>query len=369
MKVLYAITLAEHGGAQSHVAELLRGFSNQAELSLCIGENGFLSNLATNLRIPCYVIPELVRPIQPLADYRATRSLYGLMKRLKPDLVHTHTAKAGLLARAAARMAGIPVVYTPHGWAFSERSSVSLKLIARVCERVSTSWTSNIVAVSQAEHDLAIRFRVAPDYKVTTIPHGIPDVQRRFKPAAGPEVVLLMVARFATPKNHALLVEALSGTPAHIKLILAGDGPLLPLIRKKVVSLGLTHRVSFLGAIDNVSQLLERVRIALLVSESEAFSLSVLEAMRAGLPVIASAVGGIPELVEDGSTGFLVPRGNVLALRRTIIQLAGDFELQRRFGQAGRMRFETHFRLCDMLEKTWSVYVAAISSHRTRKVA
>src|SRR3981081_4568790 len=119
MKLLYLITLAERGGAQVHVADLLRGFSPLYDIALGVGEEGYLCDVAQSLNIPTYRIPNLVHPIQGIKDLRAAGEMIQLIRRVKPDLIHAHTSKAGLIARLAGFVTGVPVIFTAHTWSFS----------------------------------------------------------------------------------------------------------------------------------------------------------------------------------------------------------------------------------------------------------
>ncbi|WP_297853548.1 glycosyltransferase [Meiothermus sp.] len=166
-----------------------------------------------------------------------------------------------------------------------------------------------------------------------------------------------MVARFAVPKNHGLLLQALAGLqerPWEVELI--GDGPLQSFAEEQAIRLGIRNRVHFVGARTDVAERLAQAHIFVLTSNYEAFPLSILEAMRAGLPVVASNVGGVAEAVIDGETGFLVPRGDLQALRSRLAQLIDNPQLRRQMGMAGRARYEAHFTLEQMLDKILAVY-------------
>jgi glycosyltransferase involved in cell wall biosynthesis len=168
-----------------------------------------------------------------------------------------------------------------------------------------------------------------------------------------------MVARFQEQKDHALLLTALSGLrdrPWQLELI--GDGPLQPAVEEQARRLGLDRQVQFLGVRRDVAERLARSQLFVLATRWEGFPYTTLEAMRAGLPVIASDVGGVREAVAHGETGFLVPRGDVEALRRRLSELLAAPELRRRLGAAGRRSFETTFTFERMIDKTAAVYQA-----------
>jgi len=165
-----------------------------------------------------------------------------------------------------------------------------------------------------------------------------------------------MVARFSFQKDHECLLEAMKNVPRHVQCVLAGTGPLLARLRTKVRREGLADRVFLPGESDNVAELLARCQVFVLASRWEGLPISVLEAMRAGLPVVASDVGGVSEAVTDGETGWLVPPGNPGALAARIRQLAMDPRLRVRMGEAGRKRQAEHFTACQMTDGVAKVY-------------
>jgi glycosyltransferase involved in cell wall biosynthesis len=183
----------------------------------------------------------------------------------------------------------------------------------------------------------------------------IPPALRAF-PERRP-VRLVMVARFGPQKDHATLLRALAKlTHREWHLDLIGDGPLMEQTRALAVDLGLTSRIRFLGERSDVDEFLANAQASLLVTNWEGFPRSILEAMRAGLPVIATSVAGIAEAVVDGDTGFLVPRGDVEMLRDRIDRVLIDPEVRQRLGANGRRRFEREFTLSVFLRNTFAVY-------------
>ena len=166
-----------------------------------------------------------------------------------------------------------------------------------------------------------------------------------------------MVARFSEQKDHALLLNAVRDIDIRdIKVQLVGDGPLLPNIKSLAESLNIGDRVQFLGNRRDVPELLTHSDIFVLTSKWEGFPITILEAMRAGLPVICSDVGGCSEAIKDGENGFLVPRGDGVVLANRLKQLIKDKDLRYKMGQKGRMSFEKCFTVEKMAEKTERIY-------------
>ena len=362
MRLLYVVTRPEPGGAQVHLLELLSAFRNRAELHLGVGVEGndFLLRKARELGVEVHPLRHMVQPVRPDRDALAFHEVVSLVRRLRPHLLHAHSSKAGFLGRLAARAVGVKNVFTAHGWAFTEGVSPGRRALALALERVAGRATDMVIAVSERDRELALRYRVVPPERIQVIWNGVPDSPLRADPAREPPRVV-MVARFAPPKDHALLLRALSDL-RHLSWVLdlVGDGPLLPQVQKLAQELGLGERVRFWGSRPDVDRLLAEAQIFVLASRWEGLPLSVLEGMRAGLPVVASNVGGVREAVVHGETGFLVERGSQSQLKARLEALFSDPALRVRMGSAGRARYEAHFRLEKMLERTWRVYVQVL---------
>jgi len=356
-RIFYLITRSEPGGAQSHVLELLKGFNDQYELILASGEEGFLLEEARSLGIRIYLIENLQRNLSPGNDYKAYKEIVSVLKESRPDLVHCHSSKAGILGRLAAHSLGIKTVFTAHGWSFAEGTPLSRKLIGLLPERLLAYWTDYIITVSDTDRDLAIRYRISRPEKIITIHNGIADqpLSKVNKDSAKP-VTLIMVARFAAPKYYAQLIDAAATIKANFRLRLVGDGPLLEPMKKRAEELNLSDIVEFLGSRDDVDDLLADSDVFILVTDWEGFPISILEAMRAGLPVIACDVGGVHEAITDRTNGRLVPRGEIAGLKLAMQELISDKALRLEMGAQARQRFEQLFTTKIMLKKIEAIY-------------
>jgi len=357
-KILYVITRAEHGGAQVHVLQLIKGFKGQYEPFLVAGEEGYLADRARELGAKVVILPDLVHPISPGKDMRALFSIGRHIREIEPDLVHAHSSKAGLLGRLAAKLRGVPSVFTAHGWAFTDGVSKKQKAIAIPLERIAGKFASKIITVSEYDKRLAMKYRIVPEEKIKTVWNGVPDTNWRVEEVAGlPK--LIMVARFARPKDHFTLLDALAGMKERgWSLDLVGSGPGLDEVRAMSRELGIGHRVNFLGALDpvEVEKLLSNSSIFILSSRWEGLPLVIIEAMRAGIPVVATNVGGVSEAVVDGKTGYLVAAGDARGLRSKLVKLMNSQDLRRRMGEAGRARYEKYFTVERMLQETNKIY-------------
>lgn len=364
MKIAYIITRADSvGGATIHVRDLAREMIARGhDAQVFVGGSGPVTEQLREAGVPFRSLLHLQRAVNPTADYRAYLEIKAALREFAPDLVSAHTAKSGWLGRAAARSLGLRVVYTPHGWAISDRISRKQGAVYTVAERIAAPWADAIVCVSEAERQLALAKRVAPESKLHVIYNGVRDVPEDCiaRPGEGP-VRLISVARFEQPKDHATLFEALRQTanlPWELELV--GEGPLESVVQQKAETFGLANRVRFTGYVKETAGALARSSIFLLSSRSEGFPRSILEAMRAGLPVIASDVGGVREAVQDGTTGYVVPVASPGAIAAALRRLMNSASERERLGHAGRLRYRERFRFECMVENTYYLYATIV---------
>jgi glycosyltransferase involved in cell wall biosynthesis len=340
------------GGAQIHVRDLTVALRAEGHSVTVItsGSGPLVEDLhAQGTQV--VLLRHLTVPINPLRDIFAMAEIRRALSTLQPDLVSAHSSKAGILSRIVGHSLGIPVVFTAHGWAFTPGIPRLQAAVYRQIERLFSPFARKIITVSEFDRRLALETGIAPPERLVTIHNGMPDVPSvlRADPGRTP-VRLVMVARFEPQKDHATLLRALATLREHAwELDLIGDGPRLAQMRSLAATLGLGQRVRFLGQRTDVDHLLAQSQVSLLMSNWEGFPRSILEAMRAGLPVVASSVG-------DGENGYLVPRGGVELLRARIEQLLSDPGLRVRLGAAGRTRYEQHFTLRGTVSKTLAVY-------------
>ncbi len=355
-RVLVVITRSEPGGAQVHVRDLVLGLASRYDIAVAVGDEGFLTEALTAAGIRVFPIAGLQREVAAGSDLVALRSLRALIRQLRPALVHTHSTKAGLLGRLAARSMGVPVIHTAHAWSFSDGIPWSRKGWAIPVEAAAGRLTDRFIVVSAADREVGMRWRVARDAQVRIVHNGVPEGGARAQVQGGDPPVVAMVARMAAPKDHGLLLRAIAQVEAPYSLWLIGDGPERPAVEAEIARLGLADRVRLLGERRDVPALLAQAQIFVLVSRQEGFPLSILEGMRAGLPVIASRVGGVAEAVRPEVTGLLVDRDDQPALRQSLHRLLTDPALRVAMGAAGRADFEAHFTVARMLDATAQVY-------------
>jgi glycosyltransferase involved in cell wall biosynthesis len=360
-RVLYIITRSIRGGAQSHLFDLAVAMKDDFDIHLAVGEEGFLTEACRDHGIPVHIIPHLQRRQNAFSEIQCFWETLSLLKSIRPDLIHAHTFKAGFIARLAGWWLGIPTIYTVHAWLWGTAEvSRAASALGRPLEKLAAHWCDRIIAVSDAGASLLRKSKVGSSRKIVTIYNGIPDCVERASGQSNRNPVIVMVARFTPAKDHEVLLKAFAGIPPGPLLWLIGDGETREKFEAMAEGLGIRNRVDFLGVRADVPHLLANADIFVLSSVSEMFPISILEAMRAELPVIASNVGGVREAIIDGQTGILVPSGSVDALREALLRLLQDAELRTQLGRSARDQFVLKFMLSSMKEKSKLVYLEVL---------
>lgn len=364
LRIVQMITGSECiGGAQTHVRHLIGGLQLRGHhCTVLVGRpEGLFCEQLRDSGVPVKVLPSLRKSLHVLRDSRAFAEIVRELSGLKPDLVAVHTAKASFLGRLAAAALHLPCVFTPHGFSIVDRKSGKTRTFFVGLERLAGRFGSKSIMVSEHEWQLARSSGAVKPRDVTVVHNGIPDSAWIADPAREP-VVITMVARFDPPKDHATLLRALAQLTRYPwRLRLIGSGTLLKESIELAASLGIGERVEFLGEMREIPKLLAGSQIFVLATKLEAFPISILEGMRAGLPVIASRVGGIPEAVKDGQTGFLVPPVNHQALAERLSSLLESPPARALLGGNARQRYLTHFTADAMVRKTLAVYSSALT--------
>lgn len=391
LRTLRIIARLNVGGPARHVALLDAGLRARGHDTLLVygalGEGeASLEQPALESGIPLLRQEHLGRSVRAGSDIRAFLALLRLIFARQPDVIHTHTAKAGTLGRLAAlaynltrpRSRRALVVHTFHGHVFEGYFSPAVNRLVRLTERLLARLTDRIVTISPRQRDDIVgRFGVAPAARTEVVPLGLDlDVLLRLDAGEpGPrafgadpdDIVVGYAGRMVPVKDLATLVEAFARAQRRVpalRLLLAGDGPERQQAEALVHAHGLAHRVSFAGWVHDLPRFYGAVDIFALSSLNEGTPVAVIEAMAAAKPVVATEVGGVPDVVEAGRSGLLVPARDPAAFADALVQLAGDAPARRTMGEAGRLLARarySHRRLVDDVE---TMYVRALAGKR-----
>lgn len=318
----------------------------------------------------------LAKSITSPANFRAARMLRTMMEQEKYDLVITHTSLASFFTRWAAR--GMkrrpPIVNVMHGYLFDDRTAGLKKLLLPTAEKLTAPQTDLLLTMNAwddrwaREHRAARRIEFIPGMGVAldrfVTPPETRDAMRQRLGLGPDDVALIYPAEFSGRKNQAMLLRAMKALPAHVKLLLPGRGALLEDMKALSRSPGLEGRVLFPGQVSDIPDWLAASDIAVSASRSEGLPFNVMEAMAAGLPVIATAVKGHTDLVAEGETGLLFPYDDEAAFAAAVRRLTEDSALRAQMGRAGRQQVQ-RYRLDTVLPQVMELYLSAAKETNT----
>jgi glycosyltransferase involved in cell wall biosynthesis len=377
---LRVIARLNMGGPALHVAYLSAGLAERGyETTLVAGTlargEESMARVAEERGVQVVVVPDLSREIAPLHDLRAARELARLIRDLRPQILHTHTAKAGAVGRLAASLARDArppiVVHTFHGHVLRGYFGPVRSRLFRLLERRLARSTTALVAVSPEVRDDLVSLGVAPREKFRVIRLGI-ELDRRVTAGENGRAELRRmmgipqerfmvgwVGRMTAVKRMDDVLSAFQRLDAQgvdACLCLVGDGPDRADAERKAHRLGIMRRCLFLGYQNDVAPFFAAFDVFLLPSGNEGTPVTTIEALAGGRPVVATRVGGVPDVVREGEDGFLVEPGAVDELADRLARLAADPQLRERMGQAGRARVLERYSVQRLLSEMDSLY-------------
>ena len=377
------IVEATAGGTRRHVFDLIShtDFSKYDVTLICATRRdvAFLRDIELLRSMGVRVeIVEMGRSISPSGDVVSLSKIYRVLRKVRPMLVHTHSSKAGILGRVAARLSGVrAAIHTPHVFAFQMRAGLFRKWFYLELERFAARLTEHIICVSEDEKKIAEAARVISTEKLHVVRNGIdmPPAPSDVRPGnvfraeigIGPSDVLIgTLGRFYEQKGLEILLAAAPGifekVPDSRIVIAAGEGD--PGVRRRVAKAledgDILGRCEVIVPPEDTSRFLAALDVFVLPSLWEGFPYVLLEAMAVGLPVVASRVGGVPELLRDEIDGLLVPAGDVQALMAAVCRLAADWKYAAELGGNAAKRVRDDFSMEEMLRRTFKVYDEAL---------
>jgi glycosyltransferase involved in cell wall biosynthesis len=378
VRVVHVITRLIVGGAQENTVASVLGMQAWPgyEVSLVSGPatpgEGTLAGAFSACPERLILLPSLVRPIHPLRDLEAFAQLTKHFRRVCPDLVHTHSGKAGVLGRLAAHRAGVPVIlHTIHGPSFGSFQGGLANGLFRAAERFAGRVTTHFISVAHAMTRQYLAAGIGRPVQYSRILSGFPlqpflqtrnDLARRRQLGFGPgDIIIGKVARLCALKGHddlfAIAPELVRACP-EVKFLLVGDGPWRERLRSRARYLGLADRAVFTGLVspEEVPGLIGIMDVVVHFSRREGLARGIAQALCAGRPVVACDCDGAGEVCLDGETGFLVPPGDLAQYRARILQLARDPVLRERLGRSGQEFVRGNFAVEKMLDELDALY-------------
>lgn len=389
MRIAHVITRLILGGAQENTLltceGLLRDFHDDVLLITgpAIGPEGSLIKRAKEHNVPLCEIPDLRRAIHPWRDYSAYRKLRKVLKEYRPDVVHTHSAKGGILGRAAAWSMQIPlVVHGVHGAPFHPYQSRTAREFFRRCERWGAKRCHAFISVADAMTDLMVHANVAPREMFTTIYSGMEvepflnshELRQNVRAELGysaEHIVIGKVARLFHLKGHqdilSIARQLLENEP-RVRFLFVGDGILRSTLEAEIERQGLQHAVKFTGLVppEQIPGLIAAMDVVVHTSLREGLARVLPQALLSGKPAVSYDIDGAREVVISGETGWLVPPRDTPALLQALKSLAEDESLRIRLGAEGRRRFAEQFDAKFMVRQIRDLYVRGLAKSSRR---
>lgn len=384
MRIVHIITRMIVGGAQENTRfnclDLVRDYGDDVTLITgpSLGAEGSLLDKYQDPDLKTILVPELIRSIRPWTDFRAARILQQHLTQLRPDVVHTHSAKAGILGRSVAWKLKIPcVVHTVHGAPFHPYQAWPVRKFYQICERWAARRCHRLISVADAMTDLLVEAKIAERSKFVTIYSGMDiepflnadqnRLQLRKDLGIRPEdIVVGKIARLFHLKGHQYLLacaQRVVQADPRIRFLLVGDGILRESLEKEIASMGLQNHFIFTGLVPphEIPDLIGAMDMLMHVSLREGLARALPQAMLAGKPVISYDIDGAKEVVIEDQTGILLPPKSIQPLGDAILKLANDADLRTRLGLQGRLLCQERFGHQSMTKQIRRLYEQILS--------
>ena len=372
-KILFLITKSNFGGAQRYVYDLATALPKEEfSIMVAFGGQGELKNKLEAANIAARGLGGLTRDFSWFKEIKASLAIFRLIRQERPDILHINSSKAGAIGAILGRLLGVPkIVFTAHGWAFNEDRSTISKFLIKVIHWLTVLFSHETIAVSyqlksQMNWPLVAR-------KITVIHNGrtVNKFLERnfarqkiveFEPKLVPfleDFWSVTIGELHPVKQHQVTIAAMEKVvelKPEARHIIIGAGELKEKLKKEIADRGLEKNVFLMGAIDEAAKYLKAFDLFVLSSRSEALAYVIIEAAAAGLPIIASRVGGIPEIIADRKNGLLFESGSVAALSSAYLELTNNPSLRENYARAAKERSQA-FNFNQMLEQTTRLYL------------
>jgi glycosyltransferase involved in cell wall biosynthesis len=389
MRVTHVITRLVVGGAQENTLSSVLGLRQKPGVEVrlisgpTIGPEGSLEPEAQKIPGLLTIVPNLIRPVHPTADFGALRALEKIFRETKPDIVHTHSGKAGILGRMAASRAGVPtIIHHIHGPSFGNFQGPLANFIFTNAEKYAARVTTHFICSAQAMARLYLAAGIGKPEMYTRIFSGFelaPFLNATNDPAlrkklglAENDFVIGKIARLFKLKGHADLIAAFEKILPKVpqaRLLFVGDGALRGELENQVRAAGLAGRVIFTGLVppSEVARYVGIMDCVAHLSWREALSRALPQALAAGKPVVAYDFDGADEICLENETGFLVRTGDVDAAAEKLLRLASDAGLRARLGERGRNFVQENFSVQKLVDEQYALYLKLATDRLNRQ--
>src|SRR3972149_322598 len=369
-KILFIITKSEIGGAQKDVLDMATGAKNAGfAVAVASEQNSYFYETLTELGIEFIEIKNLQRSVNFALDAKLLFELIKIIRKEKPGVVHLNSSKIGVLGAIAAKLARVPrVIFTAHGWAFLDPRQAWEKYAIIAVSRLTALLQDKIICVSECDKEAGLKYKIAPIEKLVAIHNGInpkalsllarKEARARLNIDEKSLAVGTIANFYKTKSLDTLVLAAISAVhlSPSIKFVIIGDGPERIKIEELIKKYRLDGAFLLTGTMKNAGQFLKAFDIFVMPSKKEGLPYALLEAMAAKIACVASAVGGIPEIIENERNGLFLQEIDAGSTKEAISRLIKDKKTTRALGAAAAETIQSKFSLKQMLEKTLTLY-------------
>lgn len=372
VKVLHVITRLDLGGAQQNTLHTVAHLDPaRFETVLVCGPGGLLDDEAKRGAFRTVFVDSLVREVSPLRDLLALLRLTNLFLQEAPDVVHTHSSKAGILGRLAAALAGVPrVVHTFHGFGFNDFQPHLVKRLYVALERLCAGLSDALVYVSRANQEYARRHGIGAGARerlirsgvdLTGLPAALPDrAAKKAELKFGRHKPLVVSIGNLKPQKNPLdfvaVAQKVSGELPDAEFLFIGEGPLRRRMEFQIIASGLSHRFALPGWRRDAAQWLAAADVFVMTSLWEGLPRALVEALRSGLPAVCYAADGVRDVLEDGVNGYCVPLGDVARAADRVVALLKDPALREKLGKNAAASIGPEFEIAGMVRAQEALY-------------
>ena len=381
-KVLFVITKSNWGGAQRYIYDLAINLPKENfDVKVALGGNGLLKERLDEAKIETIPIPHLQRNINAVKELLSFFSLIKIFKKEKPDIIHLNSSKIGGLGAVAALVSKTLIrlfdkenknynpktIFTVHGWAFNEARTFRAKSVIYISQWLTSLLCDNSIIISRHDYRQALGMPLIKKNKFSLIPLGIPEnnldyatkqiAKKVLNIEKNSKITIGTIAEFTKNKGLDYLLDAMSILKLpNLQLMMVGDGEDKEKIESRIANENLNDNVKTCGFVPHAAKYIKAFDIFVLPSLKEGLPYTILEAINAGVPVVASSVGGIPDLIEHGKNGYLTTPKSSASLAENLNKLISDEKLRKQFSRESKKRALKKFSFSSMLEKTIKLY-------------
>ncbi|MFH1379847.1 MAG: glycosyltransferase family 4 protein [bacterium] len=383
IKIVHIITRLELGGAQQNTLYTAAHLDHQVfETALISGQGGFLDSELPREHIKTYFVAQLKRSVNPWCDLIALFKIYRILRKIKPDIVHTHSSKAGILGRWASYFAGIPVIiHTYHGFGFNEHQSAVIRYAYVFIERLTAYITTHIICVSHENVSYALSKKIGTKSMYTVIRSGIHieeytkksietmPLREEFRLDAQDRLIT-MVACFKKQKNCTDFIRVahdivFKSTSTHVKFVLIGDGIERIKIENEIKKHNLQSYFMLPGWRRDINAVLKISSIFVLTSLWEGLPRAIVEALVSGIPVVANGVDGVKEVVKNGINGYTCEPHNIIEMSNYIQKILADPQQYAVMSKNASASIKNEFDIHIMVNRQQDLYNSLLNNLKT----